>query len=239
MNIYSNKLTRFRVLDLETTGISPDDAVVEIAAVDLVGREIVIIGSDLVRPRTIPPQASAVHHITDDDVGHCRSLEDHLPIYVDTFHEADVDVFACHNWRFDAQWLGDKLDGRPAICTYKCALRVWPEAPAHNNQTLRYWLRPKGLSPLLASSAHRALPDAYVTAFLLRELLELATMEELIAWTVQPVLLPRITFGKHRGCAWNEVPVDYLTWVAEKSDLSEDVKFTADHYRRVRKEIGS
>jgi exodeoxyribonuclease X len=50
VTIYSDKLTRFRVLDLETTGTSPDDAVVEIAAVDLVGREVVIIGSDL-RPK--------------------------------------------------------------------------------------------------------------------------------------------------------------------------------------------
>ncbi len=46
MTIYSDKPTRFRVLDLETTGISPDDAVVEIAAVDIIGREVVPIGPD-------------------------------------------------------------------------------------------------------------------------------------------------------------------------------------------------
>jgi exodeoxyribonuclease X len=182
----------------------------------------------------IPPQASAIHHITDEDVGRCRPLEEHLPLYLDYDREADVTAFASHNWRFDAQWVGDKLDGRPAICTYKCALRVWPDAPAHNNQALRYWLRPRGLSPLIASSAHRALPDAYVTAFLLRELLELATPEELIAWTNELVLLPRVTFGKHRGTPWGDVPVDYLNWIVERSDLNDDVKFTANHYRRLR-----
>jgi exodeoxyribonuclease X len=235
MTIYSDKPTRFRVLDLETTGISPDDAVVEIAAVDIIGREVVPIGSDLVRPHTrIPPQASAVHHLTDEDVGHCRPLEELLPHYLDYGHEADIDVFASHNWRFDGQWLGGKLDGRPAICTYKCALRVWPDAPAHNNQALRYWLRPKGLCAVFASNAHRALPDAYVTAFLLRELLELATVEELVAWTTEPVLLTKVAFGKHRGMAWSEVPPDYLAWVVEKSDLNDDVKFTAEHYRRLR-----
>jgi len=175
-------------------------------------------------------------------VCHCRPKEEHLSHYLDSFREADVDAFASHNWRFEAQWLGDKLDGRPAVCTYKCAMRVWPEAPAHNNQALRYWLRPRGLSPIIASSAHRALPDAYVTAFLLLELLELSTMEELIAWTTEPVLLPRVMFGKHRGVPWSEVPVDYLAWVAEKSDLGEDAKFTASHYRRLRgnsKALGS
>jgi hypothetical protein len=43
ITIHSDKLTRFRVIGLETTGISPDAALVEIAAV-------VLIGSDLVRP---------------------------------------------------------------------------------------------------------------------------------------------------------------------------------------------
>ena len=91
------------------------------------------------------------------------------------------------------------LQGRPAICTYKAALRLWPEAPGHGNQVLRYWLRPKDLDPVIASPPHRALPDAYVTAFILRELLELATVEELIAWTGEPALLPRVTFGQYRG----------------------------------------
>jgi hypothetical protein len=30
------------------------------------------------------------------------------------------------------------------------------------------------------------------------------------------------------------VPIDYLNWIIEKSDLNEDVKFTANHYRRQR-----
>jgi exodeoxyribonuclease X len=99
---------------------------------------------------------------------------------------------------------------------------------------LRYWLRPKGLDPVIASMPHRALPDAYVTAFILRELLELATVEELVAWTIEPVLLPRVTFGRYRGCRWDEVPVDYLECIAERSELGEEAKYTAGHHRRLR-----
>ena len=116
-------------------------------------------------------------------------------------------------------------------------MRVWPDAPAHNNQALRYWLKPKGLSPLVASTAHRALPDAYVTAFILRELLELATVEELITLTNEPVLLLRVAFGKHRGAEWGDVPSDYLAWIVEKSDLNEDVKFTASYHLRQRRQV--
>jgi exodeoxyribonuclease X len=46
------------------------------------------------------------------------------------------------------------------------------------------------------------------------------------------VLLPRVLFGKYRGSAWTEVPVDYLDWITDRSDLNDDVKFTASHYRR-------
>jgi exodeoxyribonuclease X len=58
--------THFRIVDVETTGTTPNDAVVEIGAVDLVGEDIILIGSDLVRPPVpILPQASAIHQITD------------------------------------------------------------------------------------------------------------------------------------------------------------------------------
>jgi exodeoxyribonuclease X len=226
---------RIRVLDLETTGRDPKDQVVEIAAVDIIGDDIVIVGSDLINPTIpIPAQASAVHHITDNDVAQCMRFEHHVHRYLDISGKDRVYAFASHNWRFDGQWVGDYLDGRPAICTYKCALRMWPDAPAHNNQTLRYWLSPKGLNSLVASCAHRALPDAYVTAFILREMLAVASVEELVTWTSEPVLLPRVTFGKYRGQEWTDLPLDYLTWVAEKSELSDDVKFTADFHRRQR-----
>jgi exodeoxyribonuclease X len=90
----------------------------------------------------------------------------------------------------------------------------------------------QGSEPAIASCAHRALPDGYVIAFLLRELLELATAEELIAWTDEPALLPRVTFGRYRGSRWEEVPLDYLAWIVDRSELGEDVRFTAQHHRR-------
>ncbi|HEX2552510.1 MAG TPA: exonuclease domain-containing protein [Microvirga sp.] len=223
---------RFRVLDLETTGASANDHVVEIAAVDLIGLDIIPIGSHLVTPLVpISPEASAVHHLTDSDVVGAPDLEALLPVYMDIDRVADVDVFVAHNWAFEAQWLGEHLRGRPAICTYKAAIRVWPEAPGHSNQTLRYWLKPEGLSSSIATPPHRPLPDALVTAHILRELLRVATVEELITWTDEPALLPRVTFGRHRGCSWSEVPTDYLAWVVERSELGHDIKFTAEHHR--------
>ena len=82
MASHSDKPAHFRIVDLETTGTTPNDAVVEIGAVDLIGREIIPIGSDLVRPPVpIPPQASAIHQITDEDVGAVPRLGEVLPFY--------------------------------------------------------------------------------------------------------------------------------------------------------------
>ena len=59
-----------------------------------------------------------------------------------------------------------------------------------------------------------------------RELLKLASVDDPIMWSQQPVLLPRVCFGKHKGLAWSELPIDYLDWIVEKSDLNEDVTTT-------------
>ena len=148
--------------------------------------------------------------------------------------DAGISAFAAHNWRFEAQWLGNARSAVPRSAPISALSEHGPTLPAHNNQTLRYWLKPRGLSALIASTAHRALPDAYVTAFILRELLQVASFEELVDWTAKPALLPRVPFGKHRGCQWSEVPLDYLAWIVGQPDMNEDVKFTAAHYRRLR-----
>jgi exodeoxyribonuclease X len=82
----------------------------------------------------------------------------------------------------------------------------------------------------IADRAHRALPDAYVTAHLLREILKHASIGELISWTKEPILLPRVPFGKHRGQAWKDVPPDYLQWILRQQDMNEDVVHTARHH---------
>ena len=185
----------------------------------------------------IPPQASAIHQITDDDVSGCPSLEEVLPFYMDEDRDAGVDVFVAHKWAFEAQWHGNtSRAARPFAPTRRrSGFGRKPRVTAI--RSCRYWLRPKGLDPAIASLPHRALPDAYVTAFILRELLELATVEELIAWTGEPALLPRVTFGRYRGSNWEEVPPDYLAWVADRSELGEEVKYTyGRHHRRLRSE---
>ena len=46
-----------------------------------------------------------------------------------------------------------------------------------------------------------------------------------------PVLYRRMPFGKHKGLKMEEVPLDYLQWLAG-TDLEEDLRYTIEHHLR-------
>jgi exodeoxyribonuclease X len=105
-------------------------------------------------------------------------------------------------------------------------LRVWPELPRFSNQMLRYQRMPDGLIHELGLPAHRAMPDAYVTAHHLRDLLNDASLEQLLAWSCEPGLLPRVPSGRDRGKGWDRLNMDSLQELSLDRDV--DVRFTAE-----------
>ena len=230
-----------RVIDLETTGFTaPEHSPCEVAFCDLTTLRRDLAGAPtgwaiaegdaiLCNPgRPIPAESSAIHHITDADVEDNMRWSAALEM-VKSGPFWPINVFAAHNAKFEHQWITDDLtDGAPWICTYKCALRLWPDAPGHSNQTLRYWRNPKNLDRAIAEKTHRAYPDAYVTAHLLRDMLQETTLEQLIQWTSEPALLPKIRHGDLRGQPWSEADESLLYWFLRK-DFDEDVKFTVRH----------
>jgi len=74
--------------------------------------------------------------------------------------------------------------------TWKCALRLWPQLASFSNQMLRYQRKPDGLIHELGLPAHRALPDAYVTAHHLRDMLNAASLDQLLTWSREPGSCP-------------------------------------------------
>lgn len=226
------------VIDFETTG-TPEE---EHAEVIEVGRcfydfETGTIGdgwSALARPRgPIPVVARAVHHISDEDVADLGPLALIWPDFWEGTHEETICV--AHNADFEKHF--HKGNGRPWVCTYKCARVVWPDAPSHSNQALRYYLgidAAPDFDRQAAMPPHRALPDAYVTAHIFRALLNERTIDDLIHISKHPALLKRITFGKHKGLEYAGAPGDYLRWIIDKSDLDKDVKFSARYWLKKR-----
>lgn len=228
-----------RVIDYETTGRPEDEGaeVIELGRIDLDLTNLSIVNpyTAFCRPAgPIPPETKAVHHITEADVADAEPVGNLWPAFFAGC--AKTDVCVAHNAAFEQHF--HPGNGRPWICTYKGARIVWPDAPSHGNQALRYWLDLDGtqpdFDPARAQPAHRALPDAYTTAFILRELLRHKTVAELIEITKWPALLRVANFGKHRGTLFKDLPTDYLEWIRDKSEMDADTKFSARYWLQKR-----
>ena len=209
-----------RIADFETSGLGPPAEVVEVGVCDLTrtadGWQVGEPSSWLCGVDVIPPEVRAVHHIT---MAECAGQ----PTFnrLSFLESADTcAALAAHSMDFENSWL--QADGlTPLICTLKAALRVWPQAPSHSNGAIRYWLEDQGLLSLdatLATPAHRAGPDSYVTAHILKALFAAgATGREMVAWTREPRVLPRCPIGDPwRGKPWAEVDGGFLRWMVDK-----------------------
>ena len=142
-------------------------------------------------------------------------------------------ALAAHRASFEQRFCTPALSGGADwICTWKCALRLWPGLPRFSNQMLRYQRRPEGLDHALGLLAHRALPDAYVTAHHLRDMLNTVSLETLLAWSREPGFLPRVPAGPDRGKAWSVLTDEALDVLTR--DRDQDVRFTAGKERERR-----
>lgn len=222
-------------IDFETTGVDPKTCEpVEVALFNPETHEL----SWFIKPKEpIPAETSAVHHIIDADV----ELAPVWPIarnglagILSTEPHCKLPILVAHNAEYEKTILLKNPEGcsdfPPVIwiCTYKCALRVWPNAPAHRNEVLRYWLELGTDRGRHADQhPHSALHDAKVTYLLLTELLKHATLEQLVEWSELPAKLPFMPMGKHYKQTWDTIPAPYLQWCMAQTDMREDVKFCA------------
>ncbi|MYD93282.1 MAG: 3'-5' exonuclease [Chloroflexi bacterium] len=239
-------------IDLETTGFHPvDDRIVEIAAVGIRIADPATghyhpyetLYASMVDPeRDIPPDASAVHHLTARDVRGQPRLPEVLAAFTEAVRAFCPDVLVAHKADFEAAFLPDlaavltPADARWA-CTMRIAQHLWPRTDGFGLQRLRYACRLEdcvaGLDP------HRAAFDAACCATLLplecREITKTGhevTPTLLRDWTATVPLQAKVAFGKHRGRYWHEVPNDYLRWLlrrhAEGEPFSPETVATAE-----------
>lgn len=243
------KDTIFGVVDVEATGVdTSNDQVCECALIPAcLARGVLPIAEggwvDLFDPGIpIPAAASAVHHITDEDVRGCCHLND---VCLGDFA---FEAFAAHFAEYDGA-LVQQINGRPIVCTYRLARKLWPELDQYGNQFLRYHFKLEIPEDIKRRPMHRAYPDAFVTAcLLLFELKSLAechpeieTVEALVEWIEAPFLLHRINFGKYgpfgkenafpQGRLWSELPSEYFRWILDKgTDFDADTRYTAAYW---------
>ncbi|MEK7175490.1 MAG: exonuclease domain-containing protein [Patescibacteria group bacterium] len=205
----------------------------------------------------IPPEASAVHHITNKMVegkSSFKESEDFLKIK--QLFEDENNILVAHNAPFDLMILENEgIKIKNFICTLRLArhLDLEEKIPKYNLQYLRYFLDLD-----IEAVAHSADGDVLILEKLFERLKNkmeekenlvalqpsggrATTPEEIIKKMLEisshPTLLKSFNFGKYNGQKIEEIAQkdkNYLEWLlAEKlksDQIDEDWIYTLKHY---------
>jgi DNA polymerase III epsilon subunit-like protein len=194
----------------------------------------------------IPPEASAITHITNKMVSDKPSFrESNNYGSIKLLFEDPNFVVVAHNAKFDLAII-EKEDIIPAnfICTLRVARALDKDnvIPQYKLQYLRYYLDID-----IEAEAHDALGDVLVLEKLFERLLakiikednltEEKAIEKMIEISGRPSLMNLFNFGKHNGKTVEEVSrIDrgYLEWMLTQKEQNpeneEDWIYTLKHY---------
>jgi exodeoxyribonuclease X len=197
-------------------------------------------------PIKIPPEASAVHHLTNKMVENKPSFKESPDqIKIKKLFEDKDTVVVAHNAPFDLMIM--KKEGvipLNFICTLRLARHLDPEGKIgkYNLQYLRYLLEID-----VEAEAHDAMGDVLVLEKLYERLKtkliqndktdEEKAIEKMIEISSHPSLFKFINFGKHNGKELKEIAQmdrGYLEWLLaqklESDQIDEDWIYTLQHY---------
>lgn len=197
-------------------------------------------------PVLIPPEASAIHHITNKMVKNEPSFKE-SPDYqnVKELFEDENSFVVAHNAIFDLNMLKkEEIIPRNFICTLRVARALDPEGKIekYNLQYLRYFL---GIE--IEAKAHDALGDVLVLEKLFERLFnkikttdnldDEKTIEKMTKISSHPSIFKHFNFGKYVGQEIGNVAKEdrgYLEWLLkqkqEGDQIDEDWIYTLKHY---------
>ena len=215
---------RWLLVDTETTGISVNDKVCEMAYVEIDDAfNVIRSGNSLINPGIpIHYAASSINGITDVMVKDAPTLEDYM-LSEGAPLRGEVTLIA-HNLDFDFRFLKQYTDdGVGKLCTLKCARVLYPDAANHKQGTLAAML---GIQ-VAREKAHSADGDLDVLLQLLQCLCRDAGTDLYGLLEVQrrPRPIKVMPFGKWKGTKLEDLPADYVYWLTHKVDnLDADLR---------------
>jgi DNA polymerase III epsilon subunit-like protein len=226
--------------DLETTGLEEADRICALGLI-VEGEDGCMTDEALIKPpRKIRSEAMAVHHITNEMVKEAPAFgSSKIGTLLQDYNNSD-NILLAHNINFDLSMLAkeDFFWQGGVIDTLKCSRHLIDEIERFSLQYLRYELglyrseekEAKRLGLML--KAHSALSDAFHVRLLHHYLNEMADDEKLMELTIEPVLIKKFVFGKHKDHYLEEVAMNdaaYLRWMLEQS-IDEDLEYSIKHY---------
>lgn len=238
------------VVDTETTGVESEDDIIELSASlpESTSDDIddMVNYTKRYKPlKDIPPEASAVHFITNDELQDCGSYKDDLENIDIIF--GSKEYYIGHNVQFDnrmmtdneykyrnsvSQYLSDKTKW---ICTLRLAKKLFAEDKDFANLTLSYlWFKLEcNKTASRKIIAHSAKDDVFMCCKVLIKLIEVAIQRghinpdmdigpQVVNFCNTPIVYEIMPFGKHKGELMSVVPLNYIEWMIKNSDILDD-----------------
>ena len=208
------------IFDTETTGLN-EPVIVEAAWLKLgsVKDDVIQIDGHFLQRyfpgKPIEVGALATHHILDEE------LVDQPPAAQFSLPE-DAEYIIGNNVDYDWQIAG-KPDVR-RICTLALCRSLWPDADSHGQSAMLYYLSDnRSETRMLLKGAHSAMTDVGNCLRLLYKIRE--AIGSLESWhdlwlRSEEARIPKIMpFGKHKGMAISQLPLDYKQWLLKQADV--------------------
>lgn len=226
-------------LDTETTGLEDADRICSIGLI-VYDEGTATPYYELIKPpRKTKPEASAVHHITNEMLKDKKVFKaSYMYTLLQQLNTQD-NVLISHNIHFDLKmlkkegfvWQGGIID------TLKCVRHLIPECEQFSLQYLRYELQLYKYEKNdleIAVQAHNALSDALHVKLLYEYLLEMSNQDELEELTMKNVLLSKFSFGKYKGRYIEEIAMHergYLEWMLHNmQDIDDDLRYSLEYW---------
>ena len=235
-------MSKLIFFDTETTGVNSTDFLCQLAY-----KTDGEIFCELYKPEIkIPPEASAVHHITNKMVKDKPSFKESTDFKkIKNLFEDESSIVIAHNAKFDIAIIKkENINPKKVICTLRVARALDKEnkIPQHKLQFLRYFLDID-----IEATAHDALGDVLVLEKLFERLFDKIKKENnfndeevlknMIEISSRPSLMYSFSFGKHISKTVADVAkIDpgYLRWFLDTKEKEgpedEDWIYTLKYY---------
>lgn len=223
------------IIDFETTGLDYKTAEIIEAGFCIRENDEWVIFQELHKPidSVVPPMVSSITYITNKMVADCPTFHDSKAVFQSVV-DGYVNGYAVgHNYFYDMQ-VGQRHGitfPRESLCTWRMCRKLLTEFESTSLPYLRYAME---LDVPEDMHAHRAGNDCYMTGKLLEVLVDIIEEAAIIdisepygpqidAWLVKPIITDTMTFGKHKGERFVDIPAHYWKWAFTNLDtLNED-----------------
>jgi DNA polymerase-3 subunit epsilon/exodeoxyribonuclease X len=229
-------------INLKSTGFEANDRVCGMGL--LLCQEEIQYHSELIKaPKKLRPEASAIHHITDEMLKEKHAFKESFSVQLLEKYNNSDNIFIGHDMKFIATMLEKEgfVIHAGVIDTLKCARAMIEECEQFSLQYLRYELKlyrdETTLAKKLDIDTSNTLSDVLHVRLLHTYLNDLASDEKLLNISVNPVLLQKLNFGKYKGSYIEEIVMNdraYIMWLINNLDtIDEDLLYSIQHYLKL------